>query len=219
MMTNHSDHSMDEFNRRKIRRPLPFEMTNAMAIGQNRTQLTGLSGLLALLGVTGISFMLCVASLAQPAGARKGKSGLDLPRFVSLKSAKVNMRKGPGRQYPIVWVYRRKGLPVEVVNEFNNWRQVRDSDGAKGWIFRPLLSSVRTAIVRPWGQQFSKRRPTVPLRDGQKASSEIVARLESGVIAHLAWCNGTWCRVAAGGHKGYVRQKSLWGVYGDEIVR
>src|SRR5437868_15043292 len=79
-----------------------------------------------------------------------GATGLPVPRFLSLKSDRVNMRKGPGTDYPTAWVYRRAGLPLEVIKEFEGWRQVRDADGATGWVLQTFLSGRRTALVLPW---------------------------------------------------------------------
>src|SRR5690348_10149454 len=79
-----------------------------------------------------------------------GPSGLPLPRFVSLKSGRVNSRIGPGVNYAIDWMYLKPGLPMEILQEFDNWRKVRDSDGAEGWINQSLLSGKRTGIAAPW---------------------------------------------------------------------
>ena len=82
--------------------------------------------------------------------ARVGPSGLPLPRFVSLKSGRVNSRIGPGVNYPVDWLYLKPGLPMEIIQEYDNWRRVRDSDGSEGWINQSLLSGRRTAIAAPW---------------------------------------------------------------------
>ena len=84
---------------------------------------------------------------AQPAA---GSSGLPVPRFVSLKSDRVNLRQGPGIEYPTAWVFRRAGLPVEVIKEFESWRQVRDAEGTTGWVLGSMLSGRRTAVILPW---------------------------------------------------------------------
>lgn len=85
-----------------------------------------------------------------PAASAPGASGLPVPRYVSLKSDRVNMRNGPGTDYPTAWVYRRAGLPLEVIKEYEGWRQVRDADGAAGWVLQSFLSGRRTALVLPW---------------------------------------------------------------------
>ena len=108
----------------------------------------GASGL-ALFGLMILSVTGADAAAAQPAtpGVAVGPSGLPVPRFVSLKSGRVNVRVGPGEDYKIAWVFVKSGLPIEVVQEFDNWRQIRDSDGATGWVFQSLLSGKRTAVV------------------------------------------------------------------------
>jgi len=85
-------------------------------------------------------------SVAQKTGR---ETGLALPRFVSLKSKSVNLRVGPGRKYAITWRYQRRGLPVEVIQEFDQWRRIRDADGVTGWVLHSLLSAKRTAVVAP----------------------------------------------------------------------
>ena len=66
-------------------------------------------------------------------------SGLPVPRYVSLKSDHVNVRAGPTKDNDVAWVYTRSGLPVEITAEFENWRRVRDSEGAEGWVYHSLL--------------------------------------------------------------------------------
>ena len=89
------------------------------------------------------------ATFAQ-AQATKGPTGLPLPRFVSLKSRKVNLRVGPGQDYATSWLYLKPGLPVEIIQEYDNWRRIRDADGTEGWVFHSLLSGERSAIAAPW---------------------------------------------------------------------
>src|SRR6187401_2096362 len=74
-------------------------------------------------------------------------SGLPVPRYVSLKSDRVNVRAGPTKDHAVAWVFTRPGLPVEVTAEFENWRRIRDSEGAEGWVYHSLLSGKRTAVV------------------------------------------------------------------------
>lgn len=157
----------------------------------------------------------------QAAGAQlqPGASGLPVPRFVSLKSDRVNMRNGPGTEYPTAWVYKRAGLPVEVVREFEGWRQVRDSEGATGWILQSFLSGRRTALIEPWELKPGKPAPQIAIRSGSSDSAQPVVRLEAGVIATVQSCDGKWCYVSVERFRGYIEQKRLWGVYPDEIVK
>ena len=152
------------------------------------------------------------ASTSSPPAAT-GQSGLPLPRFVSLKAEKVNVRKGPSSDHDVAWVFQRKGLPVEIIAEFENWRRVRDSDGDEGWILQSMLSGKRTAVVAPW-----RHGQPLPLQSSESESSSVVARLEPGVLSTVKACNGTWCELDAGGYDGYAKQDLLWGVYPGEQV-
>jgi SH3-like domain-containing protein len=161
-----------------------------------------------------------------PSGAQSGESstaptgsGLPVPRFVSLKSDRVNLRKGPGTEYPTSWVYRRAGLPLEIVKEFEAWRQVRDAEGVTGWVLQSFLSGRRTALVLPWERKTGKSPPVVPIRSSDSDYSNIVANVEAGVIADLHTCDGRWCRVTVDDYGGYIEQKKLWGVYEGERVK
>ena len=150
------------------------------------------------------------------AAADHGKSGLPLPRFVSLKASRVNMRVGPGREYSVDWMFTKRGLPLEIIQEYDNWRKVRDADGDEGWILQSLLTGKRTAIVSPWLRDESGR---VPLKSAPETGATVVAVMEAGVLADVETCNQGWCEVKAGGMKGYAEQVKLWGVYPDEAVK
>jgi SH3-like domain-containing protein len=151
-------------------------------------------------------------SIATPA-RNAGPSGLPLPRFVSLKAEKVNVRRGPSSDYPVAWVFQRKGLPVEIVAEFENWRRIRDSDGAEGWILQNMLSGKRTAMMAPWRQD-----QMIPLYGAASKDSGMVAKIGAGVVGDVEKCTDAWCEVSAGGYDGFVEQSNLWGVYPDEQV-
>lgn len=155
---------------------------------------------------------------ASAAAAPTG-SGLPVPRFVSLKSDRVNMRNGPGTDYPTGWVYRRAGLPLEVIKEFEGWRQVRDSDGAEGWVLQSFLSGRRTGLVLPWERKASTASPIVSVFSSDSESARVVANVEAGVIANLHSCDGRWCRVSIEQYNGYIEQKKLWGVYEGEAIK
>lgn len=134
---------------------------------------------------------------------RTGVSGLPLPRFVSLSAGEVNLRTGPGTRYPIDWIYRRRGLPVQVIDEFDAWRRVRDHQGAVGWIHRSMLAARRTVLVT--GETRLLRRKPEP-------SSPGLAYLEAGVVGRLEGCERGWCRVETQGFEGWLRQDELFGV-------
>jgi SH3-like domain-containing protein len=142
-----------------------------------------------------------------------------VPRYASLKSDRVNLRSGPGTDYPTVWVYRRAGLPLEVIQEYEGWRQVRDADGASGWVLQSFLSGRRTALVEPWENKPGAPPRQTPLFNDTSERASQVAQVEAGVIANVQSCDGKWCWVSVEQYKGYVPQKKLWGVYEAEVVK
>lgn len=160
------------------------------------------------------------AAAAQPdAAAAPSGSGLPVPRFVSLKSDRVNLRNGPSTDYPTGWVFRRAGLPLEVIKEYDAWRQVRDAEGTTGWVLQTLLSGRRTGLVLPWEIKRGQKPPQVPIYESDSTSARIAVNVEAGVIANLHSCDGRWCRVSVEGYSGYVEQKKLWGVYDGEAIK
>src|ERR1700754_3534280 len=117
-------------------------------------------------------------------------SGLPVPRYVSLKSDHVNVRGGPTKDNDVAWVYTRSGLPVEITAEFENWRRVRDSEGAEGWVYHSLLSGRRTAVVT-----MKSKDDLASIYYSPAATSTVVARLQAGVVAQVKHCADSWCRV------------------------
>ncbi len=165
--------------------------------------LKGLSGLAVVLALAGTALVAVHAQRASASssssavpgpdtGATAGKSGLPVPRFVSLKAGRVNVRVGPGEDYKIAWVFTRTGLPIEVIQEYDTWRRIRDSDGAVGWIFNSLLSGKRTAVVAPWASNDPR-----PVHARATAAAAVTAYLEPGVMASVDRCRGGWCRIRA----------------------
>jgi SH3-like domain-containing protein len=150
---------------------------------------------------------------ASPAGVEVGPSGLPVPRFVSLKASRVNVRVGPGEDYKVAWVFVKPGLPLEVVQEFDNWRRIRDSDGSVGWVFQSLLSGKRTAVVAPWAGGDPR-----PIRAAARADASIVAYLEPGVMGDVERCQDGWCRISGKGFSGWIDREQLWGVYPNEDI-
>lgn len=148
------------------------------------------------------------AAQAQQVGTA---TGLRVPRYVSLKSDRVNLREGPSKDHRTSWIFQRAGLPVEITAEFEIWRRIRDSEGSEGWVLHSLLSGRRTALVAPW-----KKAETFALRRTPSESAEVVARLQSGVISNVKACDGAWCRIVGDGYDGFLQQPNLWGVYPDE---
>src|SRR6201990_1191654 len=159
---------------------------------------------------------LLAASMSGAAAAREAalaSSGLPVPRYVSLKSDHVNVRAGPTKDNDVAWVYTRSGLPVEITAEFENWRRVRDSEGAEGWVYHSLLAGKRTAVVT-----MKNKDDLATLYDRAYVTGSITAKLQAGVVANVKQCDEHWCHVFGQGFDGYIEQQRLWGVYADEKV-
>lgn len=178
--------------------------------------LTSFLFLMALAGAMCLSPLALTVDTAHAQSAAVGKSGLPLPRFVSLKSKRVNMRVGPGQDYQVVWMYLKRGLPMEIIQEFDNWRKVRDPEGNEGWILHSLLSGKRTAIIAPWDGEAKDKR--VSLYENPDDTSPIAAEIEPGVVTSVGECTDNWCRLQIASYEGYVKKNALWGVYPDELI-
>jgi len=150
---------------------------------------------------TALLLLACLAAAPLPALAQS--ETLPLPRYVSFKSNEVNLRAGPGENYPKQWVYQRAGMPVEIFEEWETWRRIRDYQGVVGWVNVVLLTSRRTAIV-------TETRRT--LHDSPDATAPAIAQLEPGVIGQLLECRGDWCRLDVKGYEGWLKRAEIWGV-------
>ena len=169
--------------------------------------------------VLAAALVACLAVAAPRAAFAAGDipagsvSGLPVPRFVSLKSDRVNVRSGPNKDQDVRWVYTRAGMPVEITAEFENWRRIRDWEGAEGWVYHSLLSGKRSAVVVP-----TLKDEPVPLYESSDIESAVVARLQSGVLGQIKSCNGQWCEFSGKDFSGWIRQERLWGAYPNEKV-
>jgi SH3-like domain-containing protein len=154
---------------------------------------------------------LAVAVLATAIATARAddKSGPAQPRFESLRWDKVNLRAGPGDQYPIRWVLTRKGMPVEVIDRFDVWRKILDWQGSVGWVHERMLVGNRTVIVT--GMERT-------LHAEPSETTKPVARAEPGVVGRLLACRGAWCRIEAQGVKGWIERRAIFGVTLDEVL-
>lgn len=141
-------------------------------------------------------------------GDALSNSGLPVPRFVTLKFEEVNLRTGPGRRYPIRWVYSRKHMPVEVVEEFGHWRKLRDNEGDEGWAHKSQLSGTRMAVFKT--DSVLRRYP--------EADAPPMIKVQKGVLAQLLECDMNWCRVQVESYKSWIEKNAIWGVYPREIL-
>ncbi len=138
-------------------------------------------------------------------------TGLPIPRFVSLKSDRVNLHEGPAKDHRTVWIYQRAGLPVEITAEFDTWRKIRDSEGTEGWVLHSLLSGRRTAlVVQKGGDTILRAKPA--------EDAGAVAKLQNGVIGSVKTCSRNWCRMIGEGYDGWIEQTRIWGSYPGEVV-
>ncbi len=158
---------------------------------------------------------LLMAYTAGPAraGSDAVTSGLPVPRFVSLKVDRVNVRGGPDKDHDVAFIYTRVGWPVEITAEFENWRRIRDSDGSEGWVYHSLLSGKRMAAV-----QLKSKTDLAALHAKPDTQSPLTAQLQFGVLGTVKHCTGTWCQIVGNGFDGWIEQDQLWGVYPNEKI-
>lgn len=152
--------------------------------------------------------MLAVAllALAAPAAAQEKT----LPYWASIASGEAMMRTGPGKNYPGVWLYRRRDLPIRVVKLYPNWRLIEDHEGTRGWMLVTLLSDRRTAIVKPGAPRAIHNEPS--------DESRVRYRAEPGVVGRIEKCRRGWCHIAVGKRDGYIRMSDVWGVSDGETI-
>ena len=154
-------------------------------------------------------FLVMLGVCAAHAEVKRGSvTNLPLPRYVSMKAAEGNVRRGPSLTHRIDWVFKRRGMPLQVTAEYGNWRKVQDRDGAGGWVHYALLSGVRTVLIES---------EMLPVYARPDPASSVNAHFETGVVARLGTCSLDWCRITAGGYRGWTLKSNLWGVDPSEI--
>jgi SH3-like domain-containing protein len=141
----------------------------------------------------------------------QAKTNLPLPRYVSIKSNEVNARTGPNVRYPIKWVYVKKGEPIELVAEFEQWRKIRDKEGGEGWVHESMVSGRRRVIIIGDKQQKVFIDPD--------ENTKAIFLIEANVRATLNKCQNQWCEIEVENHKGWIERKYLWGVYKNEEIK
>ena len=144
--------------------------------------------------------------LAAPAAAQDKTP----PYWASIASGEAMMRTGPGRNYPGIWLYKRRDLPIRVVKTYPNWRMIQDPDGARGWMLVTLLSDTRTAIVKPGEPR--------PIHAEASAESAVRYRAEPGVVGRIEQCRSGWCRINIGKREGHIRMADIWGISEGETL-
>ena len=126
------------------------------------------------------------------------------PYWASIASGEAMMRTGPGRNYPGIWLYKRRDLPIRVVQTYPNWRKIVDPGGQQGWMLVTLLSDRRTAMVKAGSPR------DIHVRG--EANAPVRYRAEAGVVGRIEQCDGSWCRFQVGKREGYIAQADIWGV-------
>lgn len=149
-----------------------------------------------------------VCLMASAAWADRGPvTNLPLPRYVSLKAAEGNVRRGPSLSHRIDWIFKHRNMPLQVVAEYGHWRRVVDREGAGGWVHYSLLSGARTVLIEEdMAAIYAKPNP----------DAVIEAYIEAGAIARLGKCDTGWCRITAGGANGFIERAKLWGLLPGE---
>jgi SH3-like domain-containing protein len=135
-------------------------------------------------------------------------TGLPLPRYVSLKATKANLRRGPGLDHRVDWVFVRRGTPLQITAEFGHWRRVRDAEGDSGWMHYSMLRGDRTALTLP---------EVTPLREAPRPDAPVTAEAAAGVILDVAACGPDWCEVGRDDAWGWAPKSALWGVGAEEV--
>ena len=154
----------------------------------------------------GAAAALLLSTIAAPASAQDKKP----PYWASIASGQAMTRTGPARNYPGIWLYQRRDLPVRVLKKYENWRLIEDPDGEKGWMLVTLLSDQRTALVKPGEPR--------PIRTDPNDGARVRYLVSPGVVGRVDKCGGGWCRIEIGKRKGFIRVDDVWGIRADEVI-
>ena len=190
------------------------EISNAINSDPKKQGLYGISAsIFGMILCVGLLMVMTVTPM-RAAGAQETKlvvqgSGLPVPRFVTLKSDTVNMRVGPGREYPLSWVYKKKNLPVKVIAEFDVWRKIIDHEGTTGWVHSQLVTLKRYALIQSRLTKLYRK---------ADFDSPVVAVADKGVIVELQICEAQWCRIATQDLRAFVRREDIWGILENETL-
>lgn len=148
---------------------------------------------------------LAISLLSSPVSAQPVP-----PYWASISAGEARMRTGPGRQFPAMWLYKRRNLPVKVIKTYPGWRKIEDPDGTQGWMQANLLSNERTGLVT--GE-------VRPLRDKPDSGAAIILKAEPGVVGIITECRRGWCKLNVTGRMGYIETAHIWGLNPGEASR
>lgn len=164
-------------------------------------------------GLIAFVFVLNCAGISQAAEVGS-ETGFKIPRMVSLRSSLINARSGPGTRYPIEWVYKQKGAPVEIISEFEVWRKIRDWEGSESWVHKAMLSSDRRFVrVTTPGENNIYAKP--------ENGAKVIAKVEDGAVGEVEECpdKSGMCLIKFDNIKGWMQRSDLFGIYDDEVVK
>ena len=138
-------------------------------------------------------------------------SAAPAPEYASLSRDKVFVREGPGYDFRVLWIYRRKDLPVVILTKYDVWRRIEDSSGTIGWVHGAMLSSRRTVVVTATH--------AAKVRDASGPDGKTIAFAQSGVVAKLEACEARACEILASGTEGWIGKQDIWGVGAGEVFK
>ena len=166
-----------------------------------------------LLVVVLTAFVLALGGINYAHAEEGSETGLKLPRMVSLRSSLINARSGPGIRYPIEWVYKQKGAPVEVVAEFELWRKIKDWEGSETWVHKAMLSDSRFIRVKTPGENNIYAKP--------QNDAKVIAKVEDGVVGEVSECpdRSKMCLIKFDNIQGWMNRDDLFGIYNDEVIK
>jgi SH3-like domain-containing protein len=157
-----------------------------------------------------VIMLIATASHAEVETSILNPSGLPVPRYVSLKYGEVNVRVGPGKRYPIHYVYKREHLPVQVIEEFAHWRKISDFEGSAGWVHKGAIDGHRSAMIMDKTQN---------LYAAPDATNRNVMRAGKLVIGSVKKCEPDWCELEINGRNGWIRKADIWGTGREEVFK
>ena len=138
-------------------------------------------------------------------------TGLEIPRFVSLKSDNVNLRIGPSTNYPIIQKYISQNLPIEIIDEFKMWRKTKDNEGTVGWLHKSLIQGDRFVLT---GQNEN-----LNVNVYNRPNGKIIGIIKKNNILFLSKCISSWCKISKNNLTGWLLKKNIWGVYENEFYK
>ena len=156
-----------------------------------------------------IIFLLSINSFSLYAQNVGTETSLKLPRYVTLKSNDSNLRVGSNINYPIKLKYVIANTPVEIFDEYKDWRKINDYEGNEGWLHRSLLKSKRFAIIN------------IPYKESaqvyDKPKGNVIGKIGKRNIVKIEKCLKDWCNIKYNQYKGWIIKLNLWGIYEEEI--